>query len=85
MRLPLIRQINQYMQEHDANSVESALQLLEFLSESNAIKEDELDVLGELLSNIYGALEVNKSIQNGMAEKDALNGFMQRVLGSIDR
>jgi hypothetical protein len=34
---------------------------------------------------MYGALEVQKSIQNGMDKKEALNGFMKRVLGSIDK
>ena len=64
MRLPLIRQINKYMMEHDAASVEKGLELLEFLAESNAVKDEELDVLGEMMSNIYGAIEVNKSIKS---------------------
>ncbi len=73
------------MMEADASSVEKGLELLEFLSESNAVKDEELDVIGELLSNIYGAIEVNKAIKEGVVEKDALNGFMKRVMGSIDR
>jgi hypothetical protein len=32
-----------------------------------------------------GAREVNKKIKSGTAKKDALNEFMQRVLGSIDK
>jgi len=28
---------------------------------------------------------VHEQIQNGVPEKEALNGFMQRVLGSIDQ
>jgi hypothetical protein len=44
-----------------------------------------LDVIGELISNLYGALEVQKSMEDGLSKKDALNGFMQRVLGSIDK
>ncbi|MGB2274659.1 MAG: DUF6952 family protein, partial [Schleiferiaceae bacterium] len=39
---------------------------------------------GELVSNLYGAVEVQKEISNGVAKKDALNGFMKRVLGSIN-
>jgi hypothetical protein len=41
-------------------------------------------VLGEVISNLYGALEVDKMIKDGMSKKEALNGFMKRVLGSID-
>jgi hypothetical protein len=36
-----------------------------------------------LISNMYGAIEVQKEISAGVAKKDALNGFMKRVLGSI--
>ena len=49
-----------------------------------ALKDEELDVLGEMISNLYGALEVHKMTQEGMAKKEALNSFMKRVLGSID-
>ena len=42
-------------------------------------------MIGELISNIYGALEVSGEIKNGTPKKEALNGFMSRVLGSIDK
>ena len=45
----------------------------------------ELDVIGELISNMYGAIEVNKMIKDGKPKKEAVNNFMQRVLGSIDK
>jgi hypothetical protein len=44
-----------------------------------------LDVIGELISNMYGALEVNKMVKDGADKKEALNAFMKRVLGSIDK
>ena len=50
----------------------------------NRLKDEELDFIGELISNMYGALEVHKAIKAGDNKKDALNGFMQRVVGSID-
>ena len=62
-----------------------AIEVLEHISESSAIKDEELDVLGELLSNMYGALEVRKLIKEGKSEKEALNEFMKRVMGSIDK
>jgi hypothetical protein len=34
---------------------------------------------------MYGALEVQKMINEGMDKKEALNTFMKRVLGSIDQ
>ncbi|MGA0985150.1 MAG: DUF6952 family protein, partial [Burkholderiaceae bacterium] len=48
------------------------------------LKDEELEVIGELISNLYGAIEVNKEITSGVEKKDALNGFMKRVLGSIN-
>jgi len=38
-----------------------------------------------LITNICGALEVYANVQTGMSEKDALNSFAQKVLGSIDK
>jgi hypothetical protein len=34
---------------------------------------------------MYGAIEVNKMVKSGTPKKEALNTFMQRVLGSIDK
>ena len=48
------------------------------------LKDEELDVIGELISNMYGAIEVNKLIKDGLSKKEALNIFMSRVMGSID-
>ena len=85
MRLPVIKHINAFIKEHDADFIEEAIQVLEYMTESKGIKDEELDAIGELLSNMYGALEVHEQIQNGVPEKEALNGFMQRVLSSIDQ
>jgi len=57
---------------------------LEHISEHSGIKDEEIDVLGELISNLYGALEVQKDIKAGKSQKEALNAFMERVQGSID-
>jgi len=59
--------------------------LIEHMSEHRSVKDDELNLMGELISNLYGAIEVNKMIKEGQSEKDALNMFMQRVMGSIDQ
>ena len=34
---------------------------------------------------MYGAIEVNKMIKDGTPKKEAVNNFMKRVLGSIDK
>ena len=85
MRLPLIKHLNTFIQENYQDYILEAIETLEYLTESSAIKDDELDIIGELLSNMYGALEVNTAIKDGKLEKEALNEFMQRVTGSIDR
>lgn len=85
MRLPIIKHLNNFASENESNSLETTIAVLENLSECRTIKDEELDVIGELISNLYGAIEVQKSIEQGQSEKDALNQFMQRVLGSIDR
>lgn len=85
MKLPVIKHINGFIQTNDVDYVNEAIELLEHISDAPGLKDDELDVIGELLSNMYGAIEVNEAIKSGTPEKDALNGFMKRVLGSIDK
>jgi len=51
----------------------------------SSIKDEELDVMGEMLSNLYGAVEVQKDIASGTPRKEAMNAFMKRVTGSIDQ
>ena len=84
MRLPLIKHINQFVSERDEDFILETIEMLEHISESSSIKDDELEVVGELLSNMYGALEVQKMVEQGQSEKEALNGFMKRVMGSIN-
>ena len=85
MRLPVIKHIHEFIKEQDQDFVIETMMVLEHLTESEAITDNELDVIGELLSNMHGALEVRKAIKEGKTEKEALNGFMKRVLGSIDK
>lgn len=84
MRLPVIKHIRSFVVENDPDFLEEAIEVLEHLSESSAIKDEELDVIGELISNMHGALEVSQMVADGDSEKDALNKFMKRVTGSID-
>lgn len=84
MRLPLIKHIVEFVEENDQDWVNETIELLEHITEAKGIKDEEMDVIGELLSNLYGALEVHTDIKNGTPSKEALNGFMKRVTGSID-
>ena len=84
MRLPLIKHLSNFIAENDEDFVIETLETLEHLTESSAIKYEEMDVLGEVISNLYGALEVQKLVVEGQTQKEALNAFMKRVQGSID-
>jgi hypothetical protein len=84
MRLPVIKHINGFIAENDSDFVHETIDFLEHLAQARGLKDEELDVIGEILSNAYGALEVQKAMAEGQSERDALNGFMQRVTGSID-
>ncbi|AWH85798.1 hypothetical protein HYN59_12065 [Flavobacterium album] len=85
MKLPVIKHLNQFIEDNDQDYITETLEVLEALTEVPSLKDEELDVIGEIISNMYGALEVNKMIKGGMTKKDALNSFMMRVLGAIDK
>jgi len=79
MRLPIIKHVSNFIQENDQDWVVETLELLEDLCDARGIKDEELDVIGELMSNFEGALEVENMIKEGMTQKEALNTFMKRV------
>lgn len=79
MRLPIIKHVSNFIQENDQDWVIETLELLEDLCDARGIKDEELDVIGELMSNLEGALEVENMIKEGMTQKEALNAFMKRV------
>jgi hypothetical protein len=85
MRLPLIKELVQFVEENDEDFLLETIETLEHITMGDSLKDPELDVVGELLSNLYGAIEVSKEIKNGVNKRDALNGFMGRVMGSIDK
>jgi hypothetical protein len=85
MRLPIIKHVLAFIEENDEDWVKETIELLENMTEIASLKDEELEVMGELLSNLYGTLEVNQMIKGGMEKKDAMNTFMKRVTGSIDK
>lgn len=85
MKLPVIKNLTQFIEDNDQDYIIETLEVLENLTEVSSLSDQEMDVIGELISNMYGALEVNKAIKEGATQREALNGFMQRVMGSIDK
>lgn len=85
MKLPVIKHLTEFIEQNDVDFVLETIETLENMTEAPSLKDEELDVIGELISNLYGAVEVHKLIKEGMSKKDALNSFMSRVLGSIDK
>jgi vesicle coat complex subunit len=79
MRLPLIKQLSNFIAENDSDFITESIKVLEDLCDARGIKDEELDVIGELLSNMEGSLEVQKLIEEGASQREALNAFMKRV------
>ena len=85
MKLPIIKHLTNFIEENDQDYLVETIEVLESLTEISTLKDEELDVIGELISNMYGALEVHKMVKEGRDKKEALKVFMKRVLGSIDK
>ena len=85
MKLPIIKHLTNFIEENDQDYVLETIETLEALTEVPSLKDEELDVIGELISNLYGAVEVDKMIKEGTPKKEALNAFLKRVLGAIDK
>jgi hypothetical protein len=81
MKLPVIKQIQRTC---SVEEIESAIKVLENTSEAATLKDEDLNLIGELISNMCGALEVHQLIADGFSQKDALNSFMKKVIGSVD-
>ncbi|QJP32920.1 hypothetical protein F0365_00090 [Nonlabens sp. Ci31] len=82
MKLPVIRHLQK---NASAEALETTLEVLESFSEHRSVSEEEMDVVGELITNICGALEVHNNVAQGMSGIEAANAFAQKVMGSIDQ
>ncbi|EKB60196.1 DUF6952 family protein [Bergeyella zoohelcum] len=82
MKLPIIRQ---FYQNNSAENLEKAVEVLESFTEFRGVTDEQLSVIGDMMTDMLGAIEVHEQVKNGTSEKDALNGFAQKVMGSIDR
>ena len=77
--LPLIKQLVNFADKNDVDFLIETLDVLEDLIDARGIKDEELDVIGEIMSNMIGALEVTADIKKGVPKKEALNSFMKKV------
>jgi len=80
MRLPVVKHLSNFIEKNDSDYIVETLEVFEDLIDARGIKDEELDVIGELMSNMEGALEVEKLIQQEKKKKEALNSFMKRVM-----
>jgi hypothetical protein len=85
MKLPLIKHLDNFTESRDVDFIHEAIEVLEHITEFPKITDEELDVIGELISNLYGAIEVDGMKREGASQKEALSKFMERVMGSIDK
>lgn len=79
MRLPLIKHAVNFSEKYDIDYITETIEVLEHMFDARGIKDEELDVLGEIVSNLYGAVEVHQLVKSGLTQKEALNTFMKRV------
>ncbi len=82
MKLPVIRHLHK---NNDVEKLQSAIDVLECFTEHRSCSDQDMDVVGELLTNLCGAVEVHKMVEDGMTDRDAVRTFAQRVMGSIDQ
>lgn len=75
MRLPVIKELLNCRPE----DLSASLFVLDRACDARGIKEEELDVIGELISNVSGAIEVHFLMDEGLSQTQALNNFMKRV------
>jgi hypothetical protein len=82
MKLPVIKHLQRGASKEQ---LEATLEVLEHFIDHRSVTDEETDVVGELITNICGAIEVHNNLEQGMSSSEAANSFAQKVLGSIDR
>jgi len=84
MRLPVIKHLVEDP-EFDEDYFIETVEVLVSLADAPRITDEEIDVIGELVSNLEGAIEVKQQIKKGTNQKEALNAFMQKVMNAISK
>jgi hypothetical protein len=81
MKLPIIKQLTEFIDTNDEDYIIETIETLENLTEVSSLKDEELDVLGELISNMYGALEVHKMTKDGTPKKRSFKYIYEKSFG----
>jgi len=83
MKLPIIKHL--VKAGYDTDFFEETINVLDTYCEARGIKDEELDLIGEIISNLEGAIAVQNEIQtNNTPEREALNAFMKRVINAVN-
>lgn len=85
MKLHIIKQFVNFAEQKDSDYLQETSDTLENLIELDRLSENEIDVIGELLSNLSASMEVLKMMKKGKSKTEAINTFMKRVVGSVDK
>jgi hypothetical protein len=85
MKLHIIKQFVNFAEQKDSDYLQETSDTLENLIELDRLSENEIDVIGELLSNLSASMEVLKMMKEGKSKTEAINTFMKRVVGSVDK
>ncbi|MEN9488059.1 MAG: hypothetical protein RL494_324, partial [Bacteroidota bacterium] len=51
MKLPVIKHLTQFIEDNDQDYLIETIEVLENLTELSSLKDEELEVIGELISN----------------------------------
>ena len=68
MKIPIIKHLVDFVENNDEDFIHETIEVLESLADVPTLKDEELDVIGELISNMYGAIEVQKEISKGSCD-----------------
>lgn len=82
MKVPIIKHL---FLNNEPEKLATTLEVLESLSEARGITDEEMNVIGEFITNICGALEVHQMTATGMRPTEAINTFAKKVIGAIDK
>ncbi|MEZ5046022.1 MAG: hypothetical protein R2831_03425 [Chitinophagaceae bacterium] len=85
MKIPIIKQFVLHAEQNSINNLQITHDTLEHLIALDRLRDEELELIGELLSNLSGAIQVMQSMEQGKSKTEAINAFMQRVVGFVDK
>jgi hypothetical protein len=52
MKMPIIKQLTTFIENNDEDYITETLEVLEDLTEVSSLKDDQIDIIGELISKM---------------------------------